>query len=187
MTMRKAGIIITILGTALFLMCSLGRGPLSLAQDFAPTQELEAKEGGGTKQERVDIGQMPTVEYSASGLRDPFQSYITSGNLPSSRGAEISGEQALPSLEVQGIIWGGSFPQAIINHKVVKVGDTLEGVRIIAINQQGVIVFFGSRQYSLVAPGISTGKPKNQGGENENAQGIVTQPYIGRETRGPLF
>ncbi len=55
----------------------------------------------------------------------------------------------LPPLVIQGLLWGGEFPQAIINNKVVKIGDTIEEARIVEINKNGVILLFAGRKFPL--------------------------------------
>lgn len=110
----------------------------------------------------------PKPEYKAEGLRNPFQSpfYEPVAEKPSKKQAagveakEI--EKPLPSLKVQGVIWGGSFPQAIINDKVVKVEDVIEGASIIGIGKDGIEVFFDKRKHKLAAPAggaVSSKKP----------------------------
>jgi len=70
---------------------------------------------------------------------------------------------------VQGLIWGGSLPQAIINDKVVSAGDVIDGVSIVGIDKDGVEVSFDKRNHRLASPAIEAvpGK-KPQGGEDEN-------------------
>ncbi len=80
------------------------------------------------------------IEYKAEDLRDPFEM---------EQPKEQIEEKPLPSLKAQGIVWGGSFPQAIINNVVVRIGDTIEEARIISIAKNSVTVFFGNRQYNL--------------------------------------
>lgn len=98
------------------------------------------------------------IEYKSEGLRDPFQD----------EKREIIEEpvqvetKPLPSLQIEGVVWGGSLPQAIINNRVMRVGDTVEGARITDINQSGVTVFFENRQYNL-----TTSSPiSSQGAKN---------------------
>jgi len=96
----------------------------------------------------------PNVEYTADGLRDPFEDYLIIEEAAPALQEGLKQEVSLPlpSLSIQGIIWGGRFPQAIINNKVVKVGDTIEGARITDINKNGVLVFFENREYNLSSP-----------------------------------
>jgi hypothetical protein len=105
----------------------------------------------------------PAVEYSAENerLKDPFQKPASLQETDQTP-AEA---KPLPALAVQGVIWGGRFPQAIINDTVVKVGDTLEGVKVTKINKDGVIVFFDNREYNLSSPAqvaMPAGKPKEE-------------------------
>lgn len=93
------------------------------------------------------------IEYKSEDLRDPFEKEQPKGQIETS---------LLPSLQVQGMVWGGSFPQAIINNKVVRIGDTVEGAQIINITKDSVTVFFGNRQYNL-----STSSPVSSEGPRQ--------------------
>ena len=53
------------------------------------------------------------------------------------------------SLTVQGLVWGGAVPQAIINNKVVNMGDVIEGAEVIEISKNGVILLYKNRRYTL--------------------------------------
>ncbi|MFH1269640.1 MAG: hypothetical protein ABIH75_01095 [Candidatus Omnitrophota bacterium] len=89
------------------------------------------------------------IEYKSESLRDPFQPEEAETTEP-----QVQAEpQPLPPLQVQGMVWGGSLPQAIINNKVVKIGDTpIEGVRITAIDKGGVTVLFEKQLHLLSIP-----------------------------------
>jgi hypothetical protein len=120
-----------------------------------------------------DLGRMerPRVPYEAENLKDPFQGPVVKGGTTGpgelgvdSRadeptfGSTLITEEALPPLKIQGIIWGGIFPQAIINDKVVKIGDTiqigpkLKTMHIVNIDKNGVTVLFGDKQHKLSSP-----------------------------------
>lgn len=118
----------------------------------------------------------PKVEYKAEGLRDPFQSPIKEEEVK----VELPKKpvKPLPPLTVQGIIWGGSLSQAIINDKVVKKGDTVSvkiggttgEIRIIDISKDGITVSFEEQVYNLSSPaGVSLESPKKspEGGAYE--------------------
>ncbi|MDP3731523.1 MAG: hypothetical protein Q8R31_00630 [Candidatus Omnitrophota bacterium] len=122
-------------------------------------QEATAPQGsqGGNK-----------IEYKSEGLRDPFQEEkIEIKEAP----GEKTEAKPLPSLQIQGIVWGGIFPQAIINNKVTRTGDTIEGVQIKGIDKDGVTVFFENRQYifstSLAIDSRGTKNNQIQGGKYE--------------------
>lgn len=103
------------------------------------------------------LGESQKIEYKSENLRDPFQEErmqteaekrkkekenLQTGQMPAA-------VKPLPSLQVQGIIWGSSLPQAIINNKVLKIGETIEEVQIMDIAKDKVTVFFENQQYNL--------------------------------------
>lgn len=94
------------------------------------------------------------VEYKAEGFRDPFQvEDLEIERIKQEQTPQQSSEiKSLPDLEIQGIVWGGRFPQAIINNKVVKIGDIIDEARIIDIAKDGVTVTFEKREYNLSSP-----------------------------------
>jgi Tfp pilus assembly protein PilP len=94
----------------------------------------------------------PAVQYTASNLRDPFESLLTSEILQSQNKDTTPEKINLPGMKVQGVTWGGRFPQAIINNKVLKVGDTVEGAKIVEIENNGITVLFDGKQYLIPSP-----------------------------------
>jgi len=104
----------------------------------------------------------PKVEYTAEAARDPFQSVAVQAAGPT---VTTAGEIKAPPLKVQGLIWGGKFPQAIINNKVVKTGDTVENSQVLSIEKDGVTILFENNQFKLPAPKADvTVTKKPQGG-----------------------
>ncbi len=107
------------------------------------------------------------AEYKAEGFDDPFKEEAE-GLKQEEKKEE---RKPLPELIIQGIVWGGGFPQAIINNKVVRVGDTIAEARVVDISNKGLILSFQGRQYNLSSPATvninnSFGK-KPEGGINE--------------------
>ena len=114
----------------------------------------------------------PPVVYDAERLKDPFMPPQTKENkepLPESVLKPKAPEVVPPALIIQGIIWGGSSPQAILNQKIVKIGDTLEGARIIDIKKEGVTIDFQDQLFSLPAPALN--KNLNTPKEIQNPRG----------------
>ena len=135
--------------------------------DFEEMKKIE--EELSPKAPRMSI-ERPKVEYVAKDLRDPFNpGGLTQEKAPEQKfqKTEMHKEEP-PSLSVQGLVWGGSLPQAIINHKVVKEGDTVEGAKIIKIDKEGITVFFKGGQYNLGNPKKEDRSKKQQGGKNES-------------------
>lgn len=136
---------------------------LFMANIFAVSQvqleEIKKLEGAG-KAVPQEVIARPKVEYKAEGLRDPFQAPIIEQVIQGEK-VQVLDTGTLPvSLTVQGIIWGGRFPQAIINNKVVKVKDTIEGALIVAIDKDSITVLFQGRQYNLTPPRVESGSYK---------------------------
>jgi len=105
-----------------------------------------------------EINLRTRVEYKAENLKDPFAPVKMKEEVKQQAQVEKKEQVALPlpppKLEIQGVVWGGYFPQAIINKKVVKIGDLIEGARITEINKNGVCILFDNQQYNLASPGI---------------------------------
>lgn len=107
----------------------------------------------------------PAVRYQAQELKDPFKEPQQQEKGTGGGGSAVT----LPALKVQGIIWGTSIPQAIINNTVVRIGDVLPGgVRIVTITKDSVTVFFQSRNYTLSSPVAEQLESlQKKGGQNE--------------------
>ena len=126
--------------------------------DFKAMKQLEAQEQAPA----VQIPERPTVQYNSQDQRDPFKG-ITKEDFKEKQGTvEVAApdDKPLPVLTVQGVIWGAKFPQAIINNKVVKVGDVLQGAKILSIEKNGIMVLFDCRQVTLSAPAEGARAPK---------------------------
>lgn len=109
------------------------------------------------------------VSYTAKGLRDPMVSLLPKPVQESAvgqpGGAAAPSPKAAPrapsppAVTVEGIIWGGTRPQAIIRGKVYDVGDTVDGVTITAIDEDGVKVVAAGTTFSLTTAVANEGRP----------------------------
>ncbi|MDO8662291.1 MAG: hypothetical protein Q7K98_03620 [Candidatus Omnitrophota bacterium] len=104
----------------------------------------------------------PKIEYNSQGLRDPFRPLITEKKTESAAVSREPEIKPLPVLTVQGLIWGGIFPQAIINNKVVKVGDAIGEVKITEISKEGVTVLFANMEHKLSSPAVTGPQQKGK-------------------------
>jgi hypothetical protein len=108
----------------------------------------------------------PVIEYTSAGLRDPFADQLQLAiqqekkeeelKAPEASQEETVLEESMPDLgtfKVQGVIWGGGFPQAIINNRIFSVGDAIDGFKITGIEKTGITLDFAGRTVSLPAPG----------------------------------
>jgi hypothetical protein len=102
----------------------------------------------------------PVIEYSSGDLRDPFNDLFYLEKEKEKQSVQVPQESipdepmfSLENFKVQGVIWGGKFPQAIINNKVLKVGDLIEGAEIVSIEKEGITLNFSGRLANLVVSG----------------------------------
>lgn len=106
-----------------------------------------------------------TVPYTSENFRDPFEAYIKKEEVALPVTQLIAEENFVPPpVAVSGITWGSSFPQAIVNGKVVRAGDVIDDVQVISISKEGLVLSYKNQRFSLPAPGMSRGQ--QQSGQN---------------------
>lgn len=95
--------------------------------------------------------------YTAYQLRNPFQSLIPAKApepvVVAAASPLVTAPVALPEpppLDIQGLLWGGELPQAIIGHQVYRVGDSVSGMTITEIDYHGITVEYHGE--SIVYP-----------------------------------
>jgi hypothetical protein len=115
------------------------------------------------------------VEYTASGLRDPFENQLPIPEpepepaAPEAPAVPVDVPKASvvppPEITVDGIVSGGPAPQAVVKGRVVRVGDTIDGgARITKITKEGVEVVYEGETFMFSSPSRVV-KP-GQGGQN---------------------
>lgn len=110
---------------------------------FAKETAKEAKE--------KTLKEKNLIRYIGREHRDPTANPLLSLPSPKTKLEEVV---RLPSLQIQGIIWGGSSPQAIINEQVVAKGDVIAGgVEILDISKGGIKVIYRSKIFTLLPKG----------------------------------
>ena len=122
----------------LFILLVFSPGRIKAAKEVAPEVLLKPN----------------IVEYKSGNMRDPFYQEKKPEVIKKIEEVPVE-KKPLPALKIQGMVWGGDFPQAIINNKVVKIGDTIEGASIVQINKEGVVILFEKQKYSLPSPGAT--------------------------------
>ena len=117
-----------------------------------------------SQEDEVEIIKRPPLKYEASDLKDPFEDALPKPDKPVKPITGPVGPAAatLPAMEVQGLVWGGSMPQAIIDGQVLKVGDTIKNVEILEINKDGIKVLYNSKLYKLSPPSSAPGSTSNR-------------------------
>ena len=54
-----------------------------------------------------------------------------------------------PTLVISGLVWNSDRPQAIINSRVIDVGDTIETIQVVAIRKEGVEIEFQGKTITI--------------------------------------
>jgi hypothetical protein len=103
----------------------------------------------------VAIPALPTVQYTADHVRDPLKSLLPEApatsqtSSTSTQAPRPAAVPAAPAVSVQGVLWGGSHPKAIVNGEVYAVGDLVQGARIVSIHRDGVTVESQGKSFQL--------------------------------------
>lgn len=107
------------------------------------------------------------IEYNASNLKNPFKSYLPKRvERQSTQSAAVEpAYQASnpPNVIVQGMVWDSEKPQAIINNKVLRVGDSIDGAEVTDIKKEGVSLKHGGIIY-IFKPSSPLLELKKEGG-----------------------
>ena len=97
------------------------------------------------------------IEFVGDKFRDPFEiPPAVKEKISERQVANISDKKAevpIPVLTLKGIFWGTASPRAIINGKIVKKGDFIEGVEVLDITKEGVQLKFSTREFTLKTKG----------------------------------
>lgn len=101
---------------------------------------------------QAEIGTVKKLTFNPAG-RDPFKSLIPEKQV-SKEGPMIIPEALVsaPDLKIDGIVWGGRFPQAIIESQVMREGDVIkkgEPITIISIKPKEVVILFKGKLFTL--------------------------------------
>ena len=99
----------------------------------------------------------PVVEYKSSQMRDPFRPLkAVKEKVKQEKAGDLKQAGAnIGNLKVEGMIWGGRFPQAIINERVLNVGDTIDGAEILSIDKNGITLSSNGVLNVLTVTGVN--------------------------------
>ena len=160
--------------------------PLGAAMQGHWKQLEEAESGEPKTQEAASAREVPPAPaaYTAHTLRDPLKSLLperpqpvkgepgmagaTTGVRPPVQTAELPP----PDLHVEGLIWGGPRPTAIIDGEVYGVNDVVKGAKILGIDRRGVTVECGGKSvlYPPVSISDKAGNPASRRTASQRAQ-----------------
>ena len=80
--------------------------------------------------------------YDSHGKKDPFAPPVLSG-------AEKVDIEMLTGIKLEGIIWDEKNPMAIINDKIVGVGEEIAGAKIVGITENEVVFNVNGQEIKL--------------------------------------
>ena len=86
--------------------------------------------------------------------RDPFQPPAAATAEPVTAGLRGDSDRngAGSPLRLQGIVWGVQPPKAIINDRIVTIGESVNGAQVIAIDRDGITVDYQGQRAVLRLP-----------------------------------
>ncbi len=127
-----------------------------LAIFFAAEEVLGQNQTISSQEDLKADSLRPKVEYTAVISKTPFFNYLKEElkKLMKKQAAKFEEEKItyIPNFVVQGIIWGGDLPLAIINNKVLKIGDAIDEAVIEKIDKNGVTVSANGKVFKLGSP-----------------------------------
>jgi len=131
----------------ILLGCLVLLSTTAFAKEAAKQPKETPKE---TKEKEKDL-----IRYTGREVRDPTANPLLSFPTPATKETKVEEVVRLPSLQIQGIIWGGGNPQAIIDEQVVAKGDMIAGgVEILDISKSGIKVIYRGKIFMLLPKGV---------------------------------
>jgi hypothetical protein len=82
-------------------------------------------------------------EYDDHGARDPFVPVWIGRRVPGAK------QTARPVLKVSAIAWDAVSPTAIINDRLVREGDVVDGAKVAKIGQSSVTMTFAGQSFTV--------------------------------------
>ena len=146
--MKKTVSIAAVFFVILFMFSLFGAKLFAEPTGYKMIKELEKRENAPGP----ELILRPNVDYDAQDFRDPF-----SEPLPDAKKSAQVVEKAEPVTEkppvltIQGLIWGGEISQAIVNNKVLKEGDSIEGAKVVSIRKNGITILYQGKEYEIAS------------------------------------
>jgi hypothetical protein len=136
--------------TAALLCADVFTRAFALQGEFKAIKALESQEKADAKPAILD---RPQFQYTSGDQRDPFRTLIIKDEKAGTVQVAAGVEEKPPQMTVQGVIWGGVIPVAIINDEMVKVGDTTkDGAKITSIEKKGIGFLYKDKNFNIPSP-----------------------------------
>lgn len=85
-------------------------------------------------------------EFPANSYNDPFSSNQSS--VPSETVAVEPLIVDPPEVDLVGIIYDTSYPQALFNNHIVSIGDVIDGIKVVDISKSGILVEYKEKPFA---------------------------------------
>lgn len=141
---NKKLVILIVLGVLAVISLSYGivAPPKRKSASSSDSQEASLQPAAGISGKVVVSGSEGFIPAKRERARSSFNSWKRSPFVPQS----LSGNK---SLVLNGILWDQKDPKAIINDKIVGVGDTVAKHRVIEIKKDQVILGIGTERIEI--------------------------------------
>lgn len=131
-----------------FVIKGKGKQPESAKpQEVQESREVKAMDTAGISLRKVEY----TAYKHADPLKNQLKVYIAS---IAPRVRDV-GQRIIetvidpPELSISGLIWNSDRPQAIINGRVVSVGDEIDGARLLSVNKEGITIEYKGIEFPV--------------------------------------
>ena len=91
--------------------------------------------------------------YNTHGKRDPFIPLISEDKTIMGQAGWSFISSKLPEMKIEGILFDKTKPLAIINDKIVKVGDNINNCKIVSITREEMVIRYMDKEYSVKISG----------------------------------
>jgi len=119
----------------------------------APTRDVQTAEAELVKQllsqPRAAPWPLPSSPPPAATAPAPVAPMSAAPVEPAGVAPAVVPPRALPALSLQGILRGGKFAEAMINGYTYRVGDTVGGARLVAIEDSAVRLVLDGHEFTL--------------------------------------
>lgn len=124
---------------------------------------------------QAEGGSLMAYTAEADGIRNPFVDLLPSDQPAPAQADEVPAPAPVvwPAVSIQGIIWGHTDRRVIIDGRIYRVGDTVQGMTIVSIVRDGVTVEMQGATTQLTVSRSSSDILSSQGGQ---ATGLIS-PY----------
>ncbi|MFH1905515.1 MAG: hypothetical protein ABIK53_08355 [bacterium] len=148
--MTKTMFRVFLCSVSLFLLLSSGCS--KPAQDNA-SLSTQKKVNISTKKISEPKNREPVFVYNTHGRRDPFIPLISENKTVMAPTGWSFISSKLPEMKIEGVLFDEIKPLAIINDKIVAIGDSISNCKIVSITREEIVIRYMNKEYSVKMSG----------------------------------